>query len=186
MLEQAGPYTQEINKIFQKISIDPKYKYYNIGYASLDVSPDKDTWSYHEFVSIDKFGDVKGFMRLSINRMSHIVYELSVFSVEDEKFTNIFSKDIKELFMKIFCQYKYNKVKFKCVVGSPHEKTYDSFIKRYGGEIVGIFKKDVALEDNTIHDMKHYEIHRDQFLLKSKSRIERAIRKNPEFKKYEK
>ena len=89
----------------------------------------------------------------------------------EEKPNFLFSKDLKEFIIDVlFLKFRFNKLQFTCVVGNPIEKTYDRFIIKYGGRIVGIYEKDVRLVDNKIYDLKLYEITREAVLSKLSKR----------------
>lgn len=55
------------------------------------------------------------------------------------------------------------KITFSVVIGNPTEKFYDKMINRYGGRVIGIFKKDTILPDNKLYDLKFYEIFKEDY-----------------------
>lgn len=82
----------------------------------------------------------------------------------DSEYDIMFSVDIKDFIFRLFNYYNYNKLRFSIIVGSPHEKMYDRFSRKYGGRIVGTLKQDFKLQDGTVCDRKLYEVLREDFL----------------------
>jgi RimJ/RimL family protein N-acetyltransferase len=65
---------------------------------------------------------------------------------------------------EMFTKYNFRKLEFSVVVGNPIEKSYDRLIYKYGGRIVGTYKKHTRLMDNKYYDEKLYEIFRDDYI----------------------
>ena len=64
----------------------------------------------------------------------------------------------------LFMYRNVSKIKWTVVIGNSAEKLYDSFIQKFNGRVVGIFKNDVQLIDQSIHDVKHYELMREDYV----------------------
>ena len=117
---------------------------------------DTDTWNRHQFVSLDKEGNVIGYISYSISRADNSAHSLSIMNFSDNKV--VFGMDLGQALKDIFEKYKFRKLNFIVVVGNPIEKSYDKMIKKYGGRIVGTYKEDVKLIDGEYYDKKSYEI----------------------------
>lgn len=155
MLEPAIKYKDQLEKLQYDIWFVDKYKYWNCStyYNTLEIAPD--TWNKHQFVSV-KDGIVLGYISYSISRADNNVHSLSVINFSNNKI--IFGRDLRQALTDIFEKYKFEKINFTVVVGNPIEKTYDKMIKKYGGRIVGTYKKDVKLIDGEYYDRKLYEL----------------------------
>ena len=65
---------------------------------------------------------------------------------------------------QMFTKFNFRKKSFFVIVGNPIEKTYDKFVSRYGGRIIGVKKQHVKLTDGKYYDKKMYEIFRDDYI----------------------
>lgn len=161
MLKPAQLYKQELQIAFQNTWYDDKYKFYHGSYCStFQVS--EDTYNSHQFVSVDKEGVVIGYIGYSIDRSTMSVYGLGIINFSDNKL--VFSKDLYTALSDIFLRYQFNKLNFNVVQGNPIEKSYDRWINKFGGRIVGIYKQHTKLQDGELYDSKMYEIFRDSVL----------------------
>ena len=107
-------------------------------YASCAEIP-TDTWNSHNFVSLDKEDNILGYISYTIDRPACIAHNLCIISFTQG--TSTFGKDLLQTIKDIFYKYNFNCLAFKVVVGNPIEKTYDKLVDKYGGNIVGIYKK---------------------------------------------
>lgn len=78
----------------------------------------------------------------------------------------IFSKDLLQFLTDIFEKFKIRKLKFSCYTDNPIEPKYEKMIKKFGGRVVGIQKKNDKLTDGDYHDLKMYELLRSDYLKK--------------------
>ena len=155
MLEPAIKYRDQLENVQYDTWFNDKYKYWNsdVFYGSMQI--DTDTWSRHQFVSVNN-GVVIGYIEYSISRTSNSVSSLSIMNFSDNKI--VFGKDLIQALEDIFEKYKFRKINFSVIIGNPIEKSYDRMIKKYGGRIVGIYKDDAILIDGKCYDRKLYEI----------------------------
>lgn len=117
-------------------------------------------------VSVDEDDNIRGFLRANIDRSPNKVSCLGVVNFYE---TNVvFAKDLYQFLKDLFEKFKFYKIEFCVVIGNPIEKMYDKYIQKYGGNIVGIFRKSVRLQGGEFADIKHYEIFRDEYLKRIK------------------
>lgn len=161
MLDIALKYVDELKKLYINTWHDEKYKYYH--YQPFWEVPkfEDGTWNGHDFVSLNKSGEVIGSIRYSINRPTESACELGIINFTDDA---IFGRDVIQAIKDIFEKYNFHKLSCCVVVGNPIEKTYDKLIPKYGGRIVGIEKQEARLFDNKYYDVKRYEIVREDYL----------------------
>lgn len=174
MLDIAVKHTNEIKKKMLDIWFSEKYKYYNFAcYYSAEYEPSKTTWDRHEFVSLNSWGEIIGFISYEINREANYAYSLGIVNFSEDQIT--FGVDLGKAMRDIFEKFAFNKLKFSVVVGNPIEGSYDKAMKRYGGRIVGVDKMETRLADGKLYDVKRYEITRREYekAIKRKEREER-------------
>lgn len=162
MLDVAIKYKEQLKYKFYNIWFQEKYKYYNSSCYYSDFELDDETWNNHQFVSL-KNNNILGYISYDINRQTNNAYCLGIINFE-EKPSITFSVDLRTVLTDIFEKFKFNKLSFYVVVGNPIEKSYDKLVKKYGGRIVGIEKKEVRLIDGNLYDKKLYEISRDSYI----------------------
>lgn len=160
MLEPAIKYKEQLEQLQYQVWFNEKYKYWNcdVYYDSMKI--DEDTWNRHQFVSVVN-KKVIGYISYNVSRSDNSVHSLSVLNFSDNKIS--FGMDFGQALKDIFEKYKFRKITFCVIVGNPIEKSYDKMIKKYGGRIVGTYKKDVKLIDGKYYDKKMYEIFAEEY-----------------------
>lgn len=148
----------------RSIWFDEKYKFYNNDVYYSDFRVVDDTWNNHQFVSLNKDGEVIGYIGYEIQRQTNNCSNLSIINFSDNKV--IFGMDLGQVLSDIFEKFKFNKLKFEVVVGNPVEKTYDKMVKKYGGHIVGIYSNETKLMDGEYYPIKLYEILRENYMMR--------------------
>ena len=165
MLKPAILYADRMTQCFAEASLDPTNKYYANTYWTFEMTVETSDWSKHQFVSVDKSDNIVAYLSVDINRSCNFVYDMCVIRfLKTSRYDIMFAKDFKKFFWMLFSLYKYDKLEFNVVVGAPHEKMYDKFIKKYNGRIVGTLHKHWKSTDGQICDYKIYEIMRKDLL----------------------
>ena len=165
MLKPAILYKEALISCYAKSSMDKRDQYFTEQYWSWDITNKDSNWDGHQFVSVDNSDNVVGFLAATVDRGCHFLHSLGAIRfLKESKYDILFARDFKEFFYLIFRFYKYNKINWTVVIGSPHEKMYDKFVNKYGGRIVGYKKDNWRLQDGTICDLKMYELMRKDFI----------------------
>jgi len=163
ILKIAYPYQEKLNKLWQSIIFQDKYKYYNDSiFWSYKVSLSEDSWNTMQMVSVDKDDDIVGYLCAYIDRQCNKVSGIAAINFYDLNIT--FSKDFYIFLSELFTKYMFNKIEWKVVVGNPAEKMYDKIVSKYGGNIIGVQHKSTILQDMTLCDEKFYELFRKDYL----------------------
>lgn len=162
MLDIALNHVEELKKKFAATWFDEKYKFYNYDTYYSDFEVSSETWDNHQFVSLDKEGNILGYIGYSINRQTYNCYALGIINFSDNKI--VFGMDVGYALTDIFEKFKFNKLRFSVIIGNPIEKTYDKIIQKYGGRIVGVYEKETKLIDGEYYDEKIYEITLNNYL----------------------
>ena len=157
MLKPAILYKDELTRLMIDAMENPRNFYYNVGqYYDYDLSLQNSNWNGHHYVSIVPQGQrILGYVHATIDRTSNSITNLGAISFENSP---SFAKDLMSFLHSLFFRFGYNKMKWRVIVGSPHEKTYDRICKRFGGRIVGVFSDDTRLTDGNLYDLKWYEV----------------------------
>jgi RimJ/RimL family protein N-acetyltransferase len=162
ILDVANKYQDEIELLMMNTWYDDKYKYFYASNYREKLNLKENNWDSHDFVSINKDGEIIGLISYGIDRPSNFVDSLCIINFTDDKIT--FGRDIGIVLVNIFEKFNYRKIEFSVIAGNPIEKSYDKLIHKYGGRIVGIYKDHVKLMDNKYYDEKMYEIFREDYL----------------------
>ena len=162
MLDIAIKYENELKEKFRDIWFQDKYKFYNFDtyYEELEIATS--TWDKHQFVSLNKDGDIIGYIGYGVRRHLNYCDGLGAINFTDDKI--IFGVDLKHAICDIFEKFDFNKLKFSVVIGNPIEKSYDKIIQHYNGRIVGVDKDETRLIDGKLYDVKRYEIMKNDYL----------------------
>ena len=110
MLDIALKYKDELQKLYLNTWHQDKYKYYNYNsyWSALELKAN--TWDAHEFVSVDKDGNVLGFIFYSIDRSSNSACSLGIINFSDSSLT--FGKDVLQTIKDVFEKYNFHKLSF--------------------------------------------------------------------------
>lgn len=164
MLKSAYAYEEKLQKAYKTIIDDPHYMFWNYSnYWHKEITLSDNTYNDMSFVSINNGDNVIGYLSATIDRNINAITSLSIMNFT-KKLDIIFSKDLYSFLDSLFTFYNFDKIHFHVVVGNPAEVMYDKYIKKYNGNIIGIFKKDTKLQDGKLYDVKHYEIFKDDYL----------------------
>lgn len=166
MLEFAQNYKEALEKKKHETWGKEKYWYYNCCSYFSNIEIDDNTWSNMQFVSVDKEGNILGYLAYSIDREARFVDNLAIINFTDNP---AFGIDVMRMIKNIFEKYRYRKIEFFVVVGNPIEPKYDRLVSQYGGRIVGTFKEHFMLPDGELYDYKMYEIFREDYINSRKS-----------------
>jgi hypothetical protein len=162
MLELAIKYEEKLQGLFSNIAFDEKYMFFSGSSYRDKYKAAESTWNKHEFVSLDKEGNVIGYIKYGIDRECSIANSLQIVNFTNNKVT--FGRDVMQALDEIFTKFKFRKLKYSVFIGNPVESTYDRLTEKYGGRISGIQLQDDKLIDGNYYDFKSYEIFRDDYI----------------------
>ena len=167
MLDLAIKHKDELQSKLRNTWLTDKYKFVYANVYCNEENIEDTTLNYHQFVSLDKYGNIIGYIKYGIYRNDDSCNGLTIYNFTNDKIT--FGVDLKRVLCDIFEKFKFRKLTFCVLVGNPIEKSYDKLIKRYNGRIVGTYKKEYKCYDGEYYDKKIYEILREDYL-KSKNK----------------
>lgn len=163
MLDTAIKHKTELQERFRYIWFNEKYSFWNCGNYHEEFEVAEDTWSKHQFVSLDSLGKIIGYIGYKIDRSNESAYALSIINFTDNH--AVFGLDAGNAIKDIFEKFHFRKISFTVLQGNPVESTYDKLVKRYRGRIVGIKKDSVRLIDGKYYNEKLYEIFEKDYRL---------------------
>lgn len=167
MLKPAILYKEQLETAYINTWYDDKYKFYHGVYRQcLEIDPNN--WTRFQFASVDKDDNLIGYISYNVDRSINGVNDFGIINFSDNLYG--FGKDIVSMIRDIFLKYNFDRMEWWVVVGNPIESTYDKLCQKYGGRIIGTFKRNTKLIDNTICDSKIYEILRENFISAIKGR----------------
>ena len=167
MLDLAIKHKEELQKKLVDTWFTDKYKFVHANTYCEEEKIEDDTWNKHQFVSVDKDGNVIGYIRYNVSRSDNSCHGLCIYNFSDNKAT--FGMDLGRALQDIFDKFKFRKLTFCVVIGNPIEKSYDKMIKKYNGRIIGTWRKEFKCYDGEYYDKKSYEILREDYLESKKS-----------------
>lgn len=173
MLELALNHIDELKRKFHNTWFDEKYMFYHEESFFDDIKISDDTWDKHQFVSLDKDGEIVGFIGYEINRQTYSCHSLNIINFSDKK--AVFGMDLGQALVDIFERFNFRKLTFSVIVGNPIEASYDKMVDKYGGRVVGIFKEDTKLMDGNLYDEKFYEIMSEDYFRSKEKKDEEVI-----------
>lgn len=153
MLVPASEYKEALAKLWVQYSSHPDYRYWNVDFYYNPLSEIKNTdLRKDEWVSVAD-GRIIGYFCALIDKSTRSVADISVASFEKHpRYGYDFVAFIK------FIRRRYRYVRWAAVDNHPSQKAYETILRRYGGRIVGTFKKKVKLNDGKLYDERWYEI----------------------------
>jgi hypothetical protein len=162
MLKPAYTYKDKLQEVYNSIIFKDKYKYYNFNnYWEYEVKLSTDSWNNIEMVSIDKNGNVIGFLKANIERSTEKVSSLGVINFYDKNI--VFSRDLYQFLVDLFNTYNFRKIEWTVVIGNKAEYMYDRIVNKYGGRVVGVKRCSTKLIDGKYYDVKLYEIFKEDW-----------------------
>ncbi len=159
MLEPAKAHEDELNGLIAKHGMDPKLKWMQLGFNDVWYTIDDNDYAQIQMVSLhynilNHCYDVIGYFKAALERQAYFVTNLMCVNFSEDKMT--FAMDVRRFLNILAYEKKFKKISWAVTVGNPVEKHYDSIVKKVGGRIVGIEKKDTFI-DGKYYDRKLYE-----------------------------
>ena len=174
----------EINKL----AMEGSYEYLNFANYSYYNTVDelyKDEWNAIQKVSVDENGNILGYFSASVNQAQKKItgtlfvkfkYKYNTYALanidseseedvsklmvlETDKLLNISREDFYQFIDELMCHPIYNRVEFRAIADNPANRTYEKFMKEYGGTRF-LFEDSLILRDGKYHDVNTYWFNR--------------------------
>ncbi len=163
MLKLAYSYREKVNKQFEKIAFNERYKFFSLGWWNYEMEISNNSWNNIQMVSVDADNNIIGFFSADIIRHCNKACCIQVINFCEEV-NIIFSKDLYQFLDELMTKHNLRKIEWTVVIGNPAEKIYDKIIKKYNGRVIGIRKESVTTPDGVFRDEKEYEIFKDDYI----------------------
>lgn len=162
MLAQAILYEDQLKRNYIEAACDDYFKFYTgTSYRNFDIRIQQNDWNRIQRVSIDKSGNVIGYMCASFDRESKVINNIGL--INFTKQVNVtFAADVIKFLRELRDDYAASKFEFVAFVGGPAEKMYKRFIAKHGGRVVGTLRRTQKLTDGKYYDSTLFEIMREE------------------------
>lgn len=162
MLKAAQNYITQIQEKYAECMYDLNYQWY-FGYRGTALPQiDSNNYNDHKFASVDKDGNVIGYISYCTNDPANSCYNFGAISFNKGNIE--FVRDIKQALDDIFYKYNFDRIEFCCFDGNPVLRNYRNFIKRHGGREIGIYKRCNRLMDGKLYDSVAFEILKEDYI----------------------
>lgn len=161
MLKPAQLYADELKRKYVEVWYDPEYMYYSgwIGSSELNIS--ENTYDSHNFASVDKNGNIIGYISYSVNYAAMNANNFGAISFDKGNLE--FAKDLYQAICNVFEKYHMNRLSWGCFVENPAIRGYRNFIKKHGGRECAYYRQIAKLQDGKLHDSVEFEILEGEF-----------------------
>ena len=123
MLELASLHKEKLMTLYRKTWRNPKYMYFHCGNIFYDLEIYDDTRDVEQLASLDKDGNIVGFLCVKHRRDTNSVCDL-VFLSFTESVNHVTARDLLKLVDSLF-ESGIRKISFGAICGNPIMPTYD-------------------------------------------------------------
>lgn len=176
MIDLAIKHSSELNSKLYDTWYDPYYQYFygqraRFEVDSRDMLDRNEVYLNRSFVSMNSKEEIIGYIGYSVDTSLGLAYGFELLSFDKtESGIWIFSTDAYSIFKDLFTKYNLNTVEFSVYIGNPIEPSYDKLCERMGGRVLCIQNKRGVLMDGTLVDRKLYQITKEEFFMKNRSK----------------
>ena len=153
MLKPAQLYREELSRKLTERWYEPRYKYYFSG-SSHEMEIPRDNESRHDFVHLDKNGEVDGYFSYRVDWWAGSLYNFGLIGFADNN--ALFLRDCVRRVEEMVRQ-GIRRAEFWAWADNPVNKFYERVIEKYDGRIVGRLHQS-GFFDGEYHDTVIYEI----------------------------
>ena len=161
MLRPAQLYENELQMKITETWYNERYMLWNVGHGDSAIDFCKDNYDVHQFVSVNKFNNVIGYICYSVDWCAMSASRFRIISFDRGSFT--FAKDVYQAVCDLFEKYHMNRIQWLAFADNPAIRGYRSFIKRHGGIECAHYRQAVKLMDGKLHDSVAFEILAEEF-----------------------
>lgn len=151
----------EVQQCFARTWHNEKYKYFYCGRHFIPEFPTTEDCT-RQLISIDNYGNILGYISYDFDLLVKSAHSFGLINFGSKSPT--FSRDMLQVVDDIFMKYNFNKMNYRVVSGNPIEGAYRRLCEQCNGRIAAVFKDDVWISDNTIHDCIDFEIMRSDYI----------------------
>lgn len=153
-LVPAQPYREELKCKLIECWYNPKYKYYFSGSAYELSVPDNNDHR-HDFVHLDKNGDVDGYFSYQIDWRAKSLYNFGLIGFADNNIS--FIMDCVRRLEHMIDTEEIQRLEFWAWADNPINKFYRHMVNKWGGKVAG-YLTNSGFFDGRYHDSIIYEV----------------------------
>ena len=154
MLYPAQLYADELKRKLISCWYSPKYQWYFGGEQFAHQVPDNVEYK-HEFVHLDSNGAVDGYFSYNHDDAARSLNNFGLISFSE--MNTEFIKDVLDRIKYMMFEEGFNRLDFWCFADNPVRKTYEKFVKHFGGCLAGMLHRS-AYFGGKYHDTCFYEV----------------------------
>lgn len=161
MLKPAQLYRDELLEEYIKTWYKPENIFYS-GWTGTNMPnvPDNNYDSHH-FVSVDKNGNIIGYISYSVNWVTMSANDFGIISFDKGNIG--FVRDVYKSICDLFEVYHMNRISWNAFADNPAIRGYRKFINKHGGRECAYHRQIAKLQDGKLHDDVEFEILADEF-----------------------
>ena len=163
----AKLYEEEIRRKMWEIAYEPEYQYYfgDSRRNNFEIQDDRIGLINRAFAVLDADEKLIGVIDYSMDTAAKVAMwfgaiNFSGTSASRLPFSNALYQVITDCFLKFGCEV----VDWRVIQGNPVEEGYDRVCTKVGGKIAGVLHRRAFDLQGNLHDVKIYEILREDFL----------------------
>lgn len=160
-LRPAQLYADELQRLNTEEWYKPENIFWNGGTGDSYISLPDNNYSSHDFVSVDKSGNVIGYISYAVDWAAMSADRFGIISFDKGNIE--FAKDLYNAICDLFEKYNMNRVSWFCFTDNPAIRGYRNFIKKHGGIECAYHRQVAKLQDGKLHDSVQFEILASEF-----------------------
>lgn len=161
MLKPAHLFKEELNRKNYETWYDHRYMYYHSGTGAYDIQLADNNCDKHQFVSVDKEGNVIGYISYRIDWCALSADNFGIISYDIGNME--FLKDCYQVVCDLFEKYHMNRIGWFAYADNPAVRGYRNFIRKHGGVECAYHRQIAKLTDGKLHDAIQFEILAEEF-----------------------
>lgn len=140
MLDLAIKYKEELQKKLVDTWFTDKYKFVHADVYCDEEKIEENTWNKHQFVSLDKDGNVIGYIKYNVNRSDNSCSGLCIYNFSDNKI--VFGMDLGQTLKDIFGYSLFDEGGIEARIGSDYVCIdLEEVISGYGIDLEEVFPR---------------------------------------------
>lgn len=155
MLDLAINNIPQLQAEFRNSLFKERYKYYYRTPTQDYFVPIADNSDRIQFVSLNEYGEVIGYLSTRINRLTKTGFDVEAIHFKDEQDVK-FTQDMFNFFHYLYYNMGIKRIVWSVIEDNPADLFFERLIK-FGARIVGVFTNDVMLYDGNLYNLKYYE-----------------------------
>ena len=163
----AKLYEEEIRRKMWEIAYEPEYQYYfgDTSRNNFEIQEDSIGSVNRAFAVLDADEKLIGVISYNMDTTAKVAMWFGAINFSGTSASKLtFSKALYQVITDCFIKFGCEVIEWRVIRGNPVEKGYDRVCARVGGKIAGVLHRRAFDLQGNVHDVKIYEILREDFL----------------------